>query len=88
MPLHFESLTCCSTCMCHTIINMILNFFGSGFPQWCLFQASIRQDETMFAIRSWMVLYIADMFGRCVTIATRYSVVRRQTQNRSGKLKT
>ena len=40
---------------------------------------------TMVLVRAGIVTYVGkSALGRCVTIATRYSVVRRQTQNRPG----
>ena len=39
---------------------------------------------TMVMIRAGLVMYMGQQLAKAVTIATRYSVVRRQTQNRPG----
>ena len=39
---------------------------------------------TMIMIRAYLVFFAADQLSRAVTIATRYSVVRRQTPSKPG----
>ena len=39
---------------------------------------------TMMMIRAYLVFFVADHLSRAVTIATRYSVVRRQTPSKPG----